>query len=276
MPVYRQKEEYNEETVADKEITSAAEEEIKEEPKKAIRLKLPKRAILYGVVSVGILVLLLGILSWSASRKHAEDERKKRDAAVEEEQFWLDYYDKHPEMSHETQSTDTAQSDTYSTLTYSSDQIKNLRKWGYTGSEIEDASASGLDYDKLIDESVKQQKEAMKDTMSALNDTMSPEYKNLLNKTWLSGEEINLDGVDTTTVMNQDSRVENVDFEKCGAQGTQLFLKLHLDNGTAAFMCIDPQRYVELPDTGNIVVEIAWTDVNSAEIIVGIKEVRVN
>ena len=109
-----------------------------------------------------------------------------------------------------------------------------------------------------------------------MRDTASPEYQELLNKTWLGGAPLNLDAVDPNVIYNNTSRKMNVDYEKCGAQGSQLFLKLYLDDGTAAFMTVTPNRWKELNDSGNIVVEVTWREAGELRIVTDVHEVRVD
>ncbi len=53
--------------------------------------------------------------------------------------------------------------------------------------------------------------------------------------------------------------VMNVDYIKLPAKGHQLFIKFFLENGDAVFMTVTPERYLELKESGNIVVRVSYT-----------------
>ena len=161
-------------------------------------------------------------------------------------------------------------------VSYKLDDIKVLRKWGYTANELEVASRDGISAKALVEQAKKDREAAQREALKEVSDTASPEYQNLLNKTWLGGDPIDLTGVDPNIVYNTETWTENVDYEKCGAQGTQLFIKLYLDNGTAAFMSVTPGRYVELADSGNIVVNLEALTSENLCVITKVTEVRVN
>ena len=161
-------------------------------------------------------------------------------------------------------------------VSYKLDDIKVLRKWGYTANELEVASRDGISAKALVEQAKKDREAAQREALKVVSDTASPEYQNLLNMTWLGGEPLDLTGVDPNIVYNTETWTENVDYEKCGAQGTQLFIKLYLDDGTAAFMAVTPGRYVELADSGNIVVNLEALTSETLRVITKVTEVRVN
>lgn len=161
-------------------------------------------------------------------------------------------------------------------MSYSKKEVEALRLWGYTADEIEISSRDGIPAKTLVDQAKFDRQLAQKEALDAVRDTASPEYQELLNKTWLGGAPLNLDAVDPNVIYNNTSRKMNVDYEKCGAQGSQLFLKLYLDDGTAAFMTVTPNRWKELNDSGNIVVEVTWREAGELRIVTDVHEVRVD
>jgi hypothetical protein len=57
--------------------------------------------------------------------------------------------------------------------------------------------------------------------------------------------------------------------------GSQLFLKLQTDNNGVLFMTAAPERWVELKEVGNIVVEVTLLDYNGTVVVTDIREVDV-
>lgn len=301
MPVYGQGDFYEEEEIEEEEFEETpqpkstsrkpARQELPEEddeeakpekkPKKPIKINPELIACVVGLVVVLIIIIFIVATVSANQRKKAEAKAERE--ALEQIQAMEDYYNEHPEERptpadpNAVEPTETlAVSPAGVTVSYKLDDIKVLRKWGYTANELEVASRDGVSAKALVEQAKKDREAAQREALKEVSDTASPEYQNLLNKTWLGGDPIDLSGVDPNIVYNTETWTENVDYEKCGAQGTQLFIKLYLDNGTVAFMSVTPGRYVELADSGNIVVNLEALTSETLCVITKVSEVRVN
>lgn len=294
MPVYRQDRDYEEEMaeepVADEEETEETseaeepedgeEEEEKEKPKQKKTKKKTKHntkmVVALAMGSTALLVLVAVAAIGIKTKQNAAAERK----AQKEEFEQMIAESKAYAQSGETASSDAqeqAEDEQPATeIAYSDQELKALRKWGYTASEIEVASQQGLSAKELADSAREDREEAQKEALAAVSDTASDEYKNLLHSTWLGGEDLDVSSFTNDFIYTSASRVENVDYEKCAAKNEQCFIRLNLDNGKPAFMYISPDRYNELPDTGNMVVEITTVQSGDIEVITNITEQRVN
>ena len=211
-----------------------------------------------------------------AKAKKIADQEAAEQEAFEQTQRLYEY---HQEMGDQpTLASETTEAETQPafSVTYTSAELKALRKWGYTASELEIASRDGLTPQELVDSARADREEAQKEALAAVSDTASDEYKKLLNQTWLGGEPLDVSQFTADYVYNTEERTEIADYEKCDPHGEQCFIKVYLDNGDAAFMQVTPQRFNELPDTGNMVVVIDDVTLNDVTVITSITEQRVN
>lgn len=139
---------------------------------------------------------------------------------------------------------------------YTEDEIALLRTVGYTGTEIEENQANGISAQSLIDTATAEQEAWIQEFVAPLYDTASEDYKQNLQSTWLGLTE-RFDVAEYLDSIVQQSVTRNLDFEKITVQGNQIFLKIYLDANSHDdyfFMSVTPKRYLELPDSGNIVV----------------------
>lgn len=256
MPIYGQGDTYEEEEIEDVEES---------EEKKSFSVN-PK---IIGLSCAGVaLVLIIGaVLVWSGVQKDKAQQQANADAVFQNLKDQEELFEEDGETQPVVQQ---------SSVSYSKKEVEALRLWGYTADEIEISSRDGIPAKTLVDQAKFDRQLAQKEALDAVRDTASPEYQELLNKTWLGGAPLNLDAVDPNVIYNNTSRKMNVDYEKCGAQGSQLFLKLYLDDGTAAFMTVTPNRWKELNDSGNIVVEVTWREAGELRIVTDVHEVRVD
>lgn len=276
MPIYGQGDTYEEEEIEETEET--VEEEAEEKPAKQ-KKSFSVNPKIIGLSCAGVaLVLAIGaVLIWSGVQKDKAQQQANADAVFQNLKDQEDLQERNPELFEDNGETQAAQPVVQqSSVSYSKKEVEALRLWGYTADEIEISSRDGIPAKTLVDQAKFDRQLAQKEALDAVRDTASPEYQELLNKTWLGGAPLNLDSVDPNVIYNNTSKKLNVDYEKCGAQGSQLFLKLYLDDGTAAFMTVTPNRWKELAETGNIVVEVTWREAGDLRIVTDVHEVRVD
>lgn len=275
MPIYGQGDTYEEEEIEDTVEESEEAEEKPAKQKKSFSVN-PK---IIGLSCAGVaLVLIIGaVLIWSGVQKDKAQQQANADAVFQNLKDQEELQERNPELFEEGGETQAEQPVVQqSSVSYSKKEVEALRLWGYTADEIEISSRDGIPAKTLVDQAKFDRQLAQKEALDTVRDTASPEYQELLNKTWLGGAPLNLDAVDPNVIYNNTSRKMNVDYEKCGAQGSQLFLKLYLDDGTAAFMTVTPNRWKELNDSGNIVVEVTWREAGELRIVTDVHEVRVD
>lgn len=146
------------------------------------------------------------------------------------------------------------------TFEYDAAQVAELRRYGYTGDEIEEFESNQMDYNFAIENAQLEMDNLLKDRYLELREEAitngSDTYKKLVGDTWLQGvpREVSY-GPDAGCMLNE--KTLNVDYVKLPARGDQLWLKLTLPDGTINFMLIDPIRYSSLASKGNIVVNIS-------------------
>lgn len=276
MPIYGQGDTYEEEEIEETEET--VEEEAVEKPAKQ-KKSFSVNPKIIGLSCAGVaLVLAIGaVLIWSGVQKDKAQQQANADAVFQNLKDQEDLQARNPELFEDNGETQAEQPVVQqSSVSYSKKEVEALRLWGYTADEIEISSRDGIPAKTLVDQAKFDRQLAQKEALDAVRDTASPEYQELLNKTWLGGAPLNLDSVDPNVIYNNTSKKLNVDYEKCGAQGSQLFLKLYLDDGTAAFMTVTPNRWKELAETGNIVVEVTWREAGDLRIVTDVHEVRVD
>lgn len=72
------------------------------------------------------------------------------------------------------------------------------------------------------------------------------------------------------------THVLNADYDKVPAHGQNLFLKVHLNSSYYVFMECPLLRYMQLPDSGNIVVQYQTATINGVTIVHSMQEVTVS
>lgn len=219
--------------------------------------KLPVPLPVLVVAAVAILIVAILLITWVGKSVPAADRDDTDDTFVDAGEFeWGDF-------------TPVASTPDF----YTEEDRELLRAWGYTGTEIETHEELCTPVDQLVEESRKAQEAAL----SALSDPMSPEYKQLLDFTWLGQSPITLpedtEGVAAQIVYTNNTYI--ADYEKVPAMGHSLYLKIYLEDGSAVFMECPLARYIELPDSGNIVVKYSVAKLGDITIIQNITEVRV-
>ena len=158
-------------------------------------------------------------------------------------------------------------------LIYSADEVEQLRSVGYTGDEIESSSEMGIDYYTLYDTAYndKAQKEA--DIIKEQGRRGSAAYREITRNTFLVNKPANYDWNKVNDFPDTYAHKEVVDYTKLPARGRQLFIQAKLTKGPYVFFMVEPYRYSQLPDSGNIVIEIKEVKVGKQKVIVDVQEV---
>lgn len=256
------------------EVEEEEEEEKPKQKKKKRSVATTKKLIVLGIGSTAlIVVMVVTSIGMSVKRKAVAEAKRQEELYAE---VAKSYTPLESDNASETEPATEQQDVDTSGSSYTDKELRALRKWGYTASEISIAERDGLSAKDLVASAKEDREEAQKEALAAVSDTVSDEYKNLLDKTWLGGEELDVSGFTSDLIYMPSERVENVDYVKCEPHNQQCFIKLMLDNGVPAFMYITPDRYNELPDTGNMVVDIQTVTAGDVEVITSISEQRVN
>lgn len=215
-----------------------AETEAKGSKKKGQLGMIPKWVPIVAVIIFGIAVVVwLVMWQYSANRNHMDNPTTTDDP--------LGWVDDNPGNADDFLNQFTP------VFSYTDEEKRSLRSWGYTGDEIEAAQLAETPAQNLINQAKKDQEEVR----AALSNPESPEYLALLNQTWLGEQTKQAPAfkVNETQYSNETITL-NADYEKVPVHGTNLFLKVTLEDGTHHFMECSPFRYGDLPDSGNIVV----------------------
>lgn len=232
-----------------------------EEPVAEAPAKKPKSVIKIVVGSILAVVLVIGIVGLCI--------------------WWQKTADDAP-MNHPTETADPFGSeddldDFFNSFTpvfsYTDEEKRALRSWGYTGTDIENAAMAETTAQQLIDQAKADQEEAR----AQLSNPESPEFRALLEQTWL-GEPIKEVPayVENVTPFSRDNVTINADYERMPVHGTNLFLKVELEDGTHHFMEVSPFRYSTLNDSGNIVVTYELITIDGYTYINNMREVEVH
>lgn len=147
-------------------------------------------------------------------------------------------------------------------FSYTQDEVTELRAYGYTGDEIEQYEIEEKSAEELLNEAKLAMKKAYEEQWGVYVDSTSKGFKKLNRLTWL--------GLPKTTLpknsKNEDGiyngyeeiHTRNVDYVKVEPRGYQTFIKCTMSDGSSFFYAIDPRRYIELKDSGNIVLEVTF------------------
>lgn len=162
----------------------------------------------------------------------------------------------------ETASSDSASNSSYSdSPAFDSQTIETLRKYGYTGDEIELAAETGMNAEEMIAKAQALQDEAAKEALKRMSDHASEEFQQIINSTQYCMPEqvyVAANWQDEGYVNETGSFIVNSDYEKIPNYGYQLRIKVKIANSTYVFMDVSPQRYMSMPDSGNIVVQVSY------------------
>lgn len=220
--------------------------------------KKPPLPILIGGAVAIVLIILVALIFLTKKGKEPADtpaDQPGTDAEMGDSNYW-------------------SQFDVPDVFSYSAEELAQLRAWGYTGDEIEAFAKDETPAANLIAASKASQEEARQ----TLSNPESPEYKALLDNTWLGQQPLTLPAytMDTTEAsIVYNAYVYNADYEKIPAHGHNLYLKVYLEDGSYAFMECPLLRYMQLADQGNIVVQYQTAVLEGMTIVYAMQEVTV-
>lgn len=212
------------------------------EPKSKLNLEMPKiepKVVIITIVVI-LLVAAVGIGGYEFSK------------------------DKLPGFAQEVEDGDV---DLEPVFQYSPEDIQRLRDNGYTGDEIESYQEREFDVETLI-EQAEMRRQALYDAeVKPLLDGASDAYKNLQENTWVGfGNQLDLSNLGEG--MNYHGTY-NCDYAKVPPYGNQLYIKLYAqDLNLIFFTTVTAERYLELQDKGNIVMNIEYTDYGNGRIVI--------
>ena len=149
---------------------------------------------------------------------------------------------------------------------YTDAEKTQLRAHGYTGDEIEAFEAQQQDVGQLIQQAKDLMTKTYEETVAPLFDNASEEYLELLDKTWVGQREFDVPA--DVTNYSYMSTTLNLDYEKVSSAGLQLFIKVHVNDTKAIFMNVKPDRWLQLKDRGNIVLNIKYVQLPNGEQVV--------
>ena len=154
---------------------------------------------------------------------------------------------------------------------------KKLRAMGYTGDEIEYALRNGFNVEYLIEAAQELYDIEAKEALIRMSDSASDEFKYIIDNTYFGqvGYEFvpqkNLDIGDVH--LKSSYFVVNADYVKCPTYGSQLQLKCKVASDLYVWYIITPQRWEELPDKGNIVLRVDYTEYGPNLYVTSVREV---
>lgn len=216
-----------------------------------VSTKSPRKSklVLFGIAGAVVVIIVFAVIWSFIPKQEPIDEPIIDDPAIEQEVEF--------------------------TFEYLPEEIADMRAYGYTADEIEQAKEIQKPADVMIEEAKAAMEAKQKEVMDKLMDAATPEYKQLMAMTWLGGKDIKITALPEEEAENYSvsTTKDNVDYVKVPAKGNQLFIRLSLQDGTYAFMTVLPSRWVTLKDSGNIVIEYEVADYNGTPVITNIQEV---
>lgn len=204
---------------------------------------LNKLAVVGGVV-VGILVLIVIVTMMSKGGGEGTEEVPSSDSTFEDPMYNPDIEWEIPDV----------------VWSYTPDELAQLRAAGYTGDEIEQHAANQVPAADLIKDAEVAREAYIQEAMAPLFDTASDEYKDYISQTWLALPESKVINEWQETAGYYVVR-ENLDYEKIDVHGSQLFIKIYLDDNEHEnwFFClVTPDEWNKLDDAGNIIVNYKY------------------
>lgn len=202
----------------------------------------------------------------SKYENYVDDDTSEIDAILAQEGILDDTDDTHLE---ESGFTDTDKS--------------SLRGAGYTGTEIEQFEKDGELVDDLLLRAKVEKDRFLQSRYKELDaearkTEASDAYKELRDYTWLCGDPQEIT-YDETESYSTDIETYNARYEKIPLRGNACLIKLYLDEDkgySPVFYNIHPERYAQLKDSGNMVINFDVVTYNGSKYICNIEEVNIN
>lgn len=241
------------------------------EEKKSLKIKtiygIPVKFVAIGAIAVLAIIFLAVGLVFNSSGGRYSDTAESSDMTMEFiEPGYVNVEPQEPQnledmyiIPDDVSATDTV-SESWSIESLDENQQSILRKYGYNADEIELAYRWGYDINSLVEAAKALQDEAAKEALERMSDTAGEEYKHLLEMTYLGQPEVTVDdqrGLPAEQlVSHQVVETINADYVKCESRGSQLYLKCKIGDDTYFWHTVTPQRWVTLPQSGNIVLKL--------------------
>ena len=231
------------------------------------------------IILIGLVVLVI-IIVGTVIMKGCSN----KDEEASEEYEYGDYEIPPSELPTDEQFTETAEepapaeTHTVEEVVVSDEMAAQLQLYGYTADEIELAKQFGIEPNLLIENAKLRQTNSVKEMIKQLSNTGSISYQNLANMTYL-GQEYASAPIDQTKIDPTKAKVQeaeetiNCSYEKCPTYGAQLFLKCKVLNGVYVWYAVTPQRWVQLPSTGSIMLKVKYVFYGDGTYITDIEEV---
>lgn len=160
-------------------------------------------------------------------------------------------------------------------FSYTPEEVEALRAAGYTGDEIEQNQTQEVPAATLI----QQAEDAHNAWVESLSNPDSPEYQELISTTTLGQPALNIPTGLTEDEINAGltsmTDTDNLDYDKVPARGSNLYLRIHMPDGSYHFMNCPFARYCSMPDSGNIVVTYTVITYQDCSVITNMVEERV-
>jgi len=158
---------------------------------------------------------------------------------------------------------------------YLPDEMLKLHAYGYTTEEILAAEEIQKPADVLVEEAKVKIAEIQSELTSGTGGSLvDPALAGIVSAI-LSNQGLDkIQPLANSGDWTSEVRKENIDYVKLPTYGSQLFIKLDITGFNDVLMSVEPERWVELKQSGNIVVEYIVTFYNGNEIITSVEEVQ--
>lgn len=270
----QQGEEYEEEAYDPEDGEEAEYEDEEAELEIDTFFGIPKQTVYIGGAILLVIAIAVGVLlTWRKKEEPEVPEYTDNDFLDDAPEVDIDLEDIY-EDNYEYESEYVEDYDTPDSVTdITTEEAEELRRYGYTGDEIELALQYGMDTQAMIDHGIELRDQEAKDALVRMSDTAGPEYKRLLNYTYLGEPEVLNPSGDRSQYEETKATVKiNADYVKCPTNGPQLWLKCHIATDAYIWYQCSPVRWLSLPDEGNIVLNVDFYMMNDTAYVVHVEE----
>lgn len=158
---------------------------------------------------------------------------------------------------------------------YTEEDRELLRKWGFSGEEIQSYEEQQVPANDLVEKTKKDQIEAQQEVLNALDNKKSKAYKKLIANTWLELDPVTGTFSSDPTDYAEFEAVDNADYSKVPARGNQFWLRITLSDKTVIFMPVSPYEYASKEKSGNINIRYRYFLCNEVKYISYIEEIQI-